>query len=146
MEHSNALARIDELTEKVSSWQAQCSSEKERGDALQAKAKDDVDAVMSELDQLRAELASEQAGRASDASNAAADAEQMNATIQRLQDDLSRGDVARENVFKETADKVSNLSEQLDAWKSKHAEAVAEARSMSEEAAAEKAQLLEPPG
>ena len=128
MEHRSALARIEEL-------QAQYLSEKERGDALQARAKDDVDAVMSELDQLRVELVSERAGRASDV-------EQLNATIQRLQHDLSRMEVA----FKEATDKVENLSEQLDTWKSKHAEAVAKARSTSEEAAAEKAQLLEPPG
>ena len=102
-EQQDAMAKIEELTDKVSSWQSEHATAVERGDSLEAKAKEDIDNFTSQLEQLRAELSAEQEGRSSDASKAAVVAEGLNATIQRLQHDLSDGDAAREQLLKEAA-------------------------------------------
>ena len=119
-EQKDALTKIEKLTEQVSKWQAEHSAAVERGDSWEAKGREDAQNFSSQLGQLWqlcAEFAAEQDRWASDASKAAAIAKELEATIQRLQTDLSDGDIARETLLKEAADKANNLSKQLDPTK-----------------------------
>ena len=116
-EQKDALTKIEKLTEQLSKSQAEHSAAVERGDSLEAKGREDAQNFSSQLGQLWqlcAEFAAEQDRWASDAAKAAAVAKELKATIQRLQTDLSDGDIARETLLKEAADKANNLSKQLD--------------------------------
>ena len=123
-EQKEALAKIAELTDKVSTWQAEHAAAVERGDSLEARGKEDVESYASQLEQLRAELAKEKEGRAADASSASTLAEELNATIKSLQETACSTAETHASEQTEASAKIAELTDKVSTWQAEHAAAV----------------------